>query len=290
MATLPAGYKECTLGRTTLVLPPDHRLDQYQRVWPRIQLALGDLARLIPRKYSGFHAVDIGANVGDTAAVICNESDVPTLCIEGNPAYWPYLEENARRMGPHIVIDRSFIGAVEETKPLAIYTDPAGTAKLVPALDGSEIMLRTLDRILRDHPRFISSKLIKIDIDGFDFEVILGAADLLKALQPVLFYEYAPIETETGARDGIACFKMLAEIGYSRFLIWDGFGHYMVHLTAADFDKFVDLTFFLVSNRRFGPAIYHYDICAFPSGDTDLFEALRQHQLGLCLQPPDAQP
>jgi FkbM family methyltransferase len=281
---LPLDHKEYHLGRTTLVLPRSHQLDQLRQHWPRLQLAIGDLAQAMAHKYPGFSAIDIGANVGDTAAIICGRDDVPTLCIEGNPAYWPYLEENARRIGPHIVIEPSLIGETAGAKPLAICTDPSGTAKLVPADDGSEIMLRTLDQVLRDHPRFIRSKLIKLDIDGFDFEIIRGAVDLLKVLQPILFYECAPIESGTGGGDGMECFKMLTEIGYTRFLIWDGYGHYMVHLTAADFDKFVDLIFYLVSNRRFGPAVYHYDVCAFPAGDTDLFEAVREQQLEVCLR------
>jgi len=283
---LPVDHKEYRLGRTMLALPPSHQLDHFHQHWPRLQLALGDIAQAVAGKYSGFSAIDIGANIGDTAAIICSRDDVATLCIEGNPVYWPYLEENARRIGSHVVIDRSFIGETAGAQPLAVHTDPSGTAKLVPAEDGSEITLRTFDQVLREHPRFIRSKLIKIDVDGFDFEIIRGAVALLKALQPILFYEYAPIESGTGGGDGMDIFRVLTEIGYNRFLIWDGYGHYMVHLTDADFDKFVDLTFFLVSNRRFGPAIYHYDICAFPVGDTDLFEETRERQLEVCLRPP----
>jgi FkbM family methyltransferase len=285
---LPADHKEYRLGRTMLVLPRSHLLDQFRQHWPRLQLALGDLAEVVAHKYRGFSAIDIGANVGDTAAMICSRDDVPTLCIEGNPIYWPYLEENARRIGPHIVIDRSFLGEFAGAKRLEIHNDPAGTTRLSPSPEAGEVMLRTLDQVLRDHPRFIRSKLIKLDVDGFDFEIIRGAVELLKVLQPILFFEYSPIESSAGGGDGVECFKTLTGIGYDRFLVWDGFGHYMIHLTAADFDKFVDLTFYLVSNRRFGAAVYHYDICAFPAGDADLFEALRNQQLDVCLRPSAA--
>ena len=285
MSGLPPDHQEYRLGRTTLALPRDHMLGAFRQHWPRLQLPVGDVAQAIGRKYAGFRAIDIGAHVGDTAAVICSHADVPVLCIEGNPEFLPFLEENARRIGPHIAIERAFIGAEAGERPLALRTDPAGTAVLVEVSDGSRMHLKTLDQVLRDHPGFAASKLIKTDIDGFDFEVIRGALDLLKSRRPVLFFEYAPMETSTGPGDGFECFRSLTAIGYDRFLVWDGFGHYLMHLTVDDFDKLVDLTFFLVANRRFGAAIYHYDIAAFPRGEGDLFDAVRQQQLALCLDP-----
>jgi FkbM family methyltransferase len=288
---VPADHKEYRLGRTTLVMPAHHQLDQFRRHWPRLQLPIGDLARAIGHKYRGFCAIDIGANVGDTAAVMCSHDDVPILCVEGNPVYLPYLEENARRIGPQIEIECAFIGEVGGAQPFSIHADGAGTARLVPSEDGGAIMMRSLGDVLRDHPRFIRAKLVKLDVDGFDFRIIRGAAELLGALRPMLFYECSPFDTGTGGAgtgEALDCFKLLASIGYDRFLLWDGFGHYMIHLTAADFDKFVDLAFYLVSNRLFGAAVYHFDVCAFPSADADLFEALRDHQLALCLRPDAA--
>jgi FkbM family methyltransferase len=282
---LPPDHQEYRLGRTQLALPCGHKLGAFREDWPRLQLPIGDLAAAIETKYPGFCAVDIGANVGDTAAVICSRIDVPVLCVEGNPAFWPYLEENARRIGRQIELECALIGAEAGERPLTFYTDPSGTAKLIEAADGSRVSVKTLAEVLRDHPRFAAPKLVKTDLDGFDFEVIGGALDLLKALQPILFFEYAPIEAATGPADGLACFRRLIGIGYDRFLLWDGFGHYLVHLTALelDFHKLVDLTFFLIANRRFGPAVYHYDIAAFPAGEHDLFDAVRQQQLDLCL-------
>lgn len=282
---LPPDHKEYRLGRTTLVMPADHRLDEFRRHWPRLQMPIGDLAEAIGRKYHGFRAIDIGANVGDTAAVMCTHADVPILCIEGNPAFLPYLEENARRIGPQIAIERAFIGESAGAQALAVHADNAGSAWLAPSEDGSAITLRTFDEILRDHPQFIRAKLVKLDIDGFDFRIIRGAADVFQALKPILFYESAPLDTATGSGDALDCFKLLSSIGYERFLLWDGFGHYLIHLTSAEFDKFVDLTFYLVSNRMFGPAVYHFDVCAFPAADTDLCETVREQQLALCLRP-----
>jgi FkbM family methyltransferase len=281
---LPPDHQEYRLGRTTLALPPDHKLGVFREHWPRLQLPIGDVAEAIGRKHPGFCAVDIGAHIGDTAAVICSHADVPVLCVEGNPAFLPYLEENARRIGPQIAIEPVLVAGEAGERPMALHTDPAGTARLFEATDGSRATFKTLDQVLRAHPRFGAPKLVKTDIDGFDFEVIRGARDLFAAIRPILFFEYAPIETATGPGDGLECFKTLTGIGYDRFLVWDGYGHYLVHLGAVDFDKLVDLTFFLIANRRFGPAIYHYDIAAFPAGDGDLFDAVRQQQLGLCLQ------
>jgi FkbM family methyltransferase len=280
---LPPDHEHYRLGRTLLALPREHKLRTFCEDWPRLQLPIGDLAAAIEAKHPGFCAVDVGANIGDTAAVICSRFDVPVLCVEGNPAFWPYLEENVRRIGRQIEIERALIGAEAGERPLTLYTDPSGTGKLIAEPGSSLVAFKTLAEALRDHPRFAAPKLVKTDIDGFDFEVIRGARDLLKALRPILFLEYAPMETATGPTDGLECFRSLVEIGYDRFLVWDNYGHYLVHLTRLDFNKLVDLTFFLIANRRFGSAIYHFDIAAFSPADNDVFDAVRQQQLDLCL-------
>jgi FkbM family methyltransferase len=41
--------------------------------------------------------IDIGANVGDSVAIVREQSDYPILCIEGNETYFQILEENLRR-------------------------------------------------------------------------------------------------------------------------------------------------------------------------------------------------
>ena len=63
--------------------------------------ALGRLVTLAYGKYPDLAVIDVGSNVGDTAAVIKAGADVPVFCIEGDPQIYPILQRNTRRLpGP----------------------------------------------------------------------------------------------------------------------------------------------------------------------------------------------
>jgi hypothetical protein len=74
--------KEYQIGNHKILLPLDHLLDKYQANWKRYDTVLGDVARIVFQKYPESTAIDIGANVGDTAALINKYIHVPVLCIE----------------------------------------------------------------------------------------------------------------------------------------------------------------------------------------------------------------
>ena len=271
--------KEYVVGRTKLLLPADHALERYQTKWPRYDKALGEIARLMRQKYPDLAAVDIGANVGDSAALINTYHDIPTLCIEGGAVFLPYLTQNARRIGAHVAIEPSFVGDSSSSNTYAVQATEAGTAKLVSDPDHqTNIKVRRLDALLADTPGFAHPRLIKIDTDGFDFQIIMTSADLLSAIKPVVYYEYTVFEQPNGIVDGINSFQALLQAGYHHFLVYDNFGHFLIHL-GPNLQQFIDLTGFLCSNRANGIAIPYFDICAFAQADQDLFEALRKNEL-----------
>src|SRR5262249_16620676 len=148
--------KEYTVGRTKLLLPADHALDRYQAKWRCYDRALGEIARLVWQKYPGSAAIDIGANVGDSAALINTPHDIPTLCIEGGEAFLPFLRENARRIGPHVVIETAFVGDDSASaNAYALQRSEAGTAKLVAdPQGGGGIGVKRLDALLANAAGF----------------------------------------------------------------------------------------------------------------------------------------
>ena len=93
-----------------LLLPHDHALPFIQRTWPLYDTPLRLIADTLRQSAGGFRAIDIGANVADSAALINAGGATPVLCIEGDPAYFPFLEHNARVIGPQVVIDKCFVG------------------------------------------------------------------------------------------------------------------------------------------------------------------------------------
>ncbi|MEY3402197.1 MAG: hypothetical protein RLZZ86_1812, partial [Cyanobacteriota bacterium] len=101
--------KQYKVARHNLFFPHNHKLEQYQNTWKLYDRILGIIAKYVFVKYPDTTAIDIGANVGDTAALIQEFQPIPTLCIEGNPEYFSFLERNAQIIG-NIEIAYCFIG------------------------------------------------------------------------------------------------------------------------------------------------------------------------------------
>jgi hypothetical protein len=101
---------EFQIGSHAILLPPNHGLDQIKRRWHRYDRPLSEICASIAGGKGDVRVIDIGANVGDSAALICSEENTSVLSIEGNPAFLPYLRHNSKRIGPRVTVEPSFIG------------------------------------------------------------------------------------------------------------------------------------------------------------------------------------
>ena len=81
-----------------LFLPWGHRLPDYARHRPTYGQNLVQLARALserlPPDAGPLRVLDIGANVGDSAAQILAAVDARVLCVEGDPHWARYLHQN----------------------------------------------------------------------------------------------------------------------------------------------------------------------------------------------------
>jgi FkbM family methyltransferase len=276
--------KEYQIGNHKILLPLDHLLDNYQANWKRYDTVLGDVARIVFQKYPESTAIDIGANVGDTAALINKYIHVPVLCIEGHPDFIPFLKYNAAQIGD-IEIAAYFVGEDGESISLENISTDGGTASIVNSVNDAFshncIVLKSLSTLIDLYPKFQSTKLLKIDVDGYDFDIINNSVDTISLLQPIICFEYDTSFRATGKAESLNAVENLFKIGYSYFLVYDNFGNYLIHLTEKDIEKFIDLNAYLNCNRHKSgkPAAFYFDIYAFPMVDFDLFSAVRDIEI-----------
>ncbi len=273
--------KDYRVGRFELTLSPDHQLDFWQKGERAIAPPLGEIARIAARKYPDLAAIDIGANIGDTAALICHHLDVPILCIEGHPVFASYLRKNLARLPPGIEVAECLLGAPGEI-PVEQLRRHNGTAVLLPATaskpSGRTILARPISDILRDHPRFARPRLIKIDTDGQDFEILLSLGDVIAETHPILFFEYTLDMRKDACRQSIAAVSHLRDFAYDRFLVYDYAGNFLQLIDGDVIERFQDLNRYLMSQRLFGHRIIHHcDVAAFCSADADLALELRSN-------------
>ncbi len=278
--------KEYSIGPYQIILPYDHLLDRDQSTWLRYDTALGYIAGSVFQKYPESSAIDIGANVGDSAALIKKYVDIPVLCIEGNPQFIEYLKQNALRIGG-IEIAEYFVGKEGDSVNLDRLLSCGGTASIIDAIDVEDAAggtkTKSLASIISNYPQFQNSQLLKIDTDGFDFFIIKSSIDLISQLSPVLYFEYDITFEANGESAGLETIQSLFEIGYEYFIVYDNYGNYLISLSNDEYDRFLDLTTYLASNRKRSgtPVVYYFDICAFTEKDLDLFEEIRLGEINL---------
>lgn len=207
------------VGGTELLLPLSHELPFYRTDHPLYGEAVGRIAAAL-----GGPVVDIGANVGDTAAIVRAHSDVPILCVEGDDEFFGLLERNAAGLGD-VELERAYVrGSEPEAGPGRVERG-RGTARLV----GPGAATKPLAAILEDHPRFVRPALIKLDTDGMDVPIVMANLALLERIRPALFFEYDP---HLGARPEV--FVTLCYKGYGKAVAFENTGEYRETFDLAD--------------------------------------------------------
>jgi FkbM family methyltransferase len=268
--------KYADIGPYRIHLPPTHQVLEYKQKYHLYDTALAKIATVLKEKYPDLHAIDIGANVGDTAALIREFAEIPVLCIEGDPLALTYLRENVARLGEGVEIEPCFVGRDGLTVDLGAATNLGFNANLV-AGEGKQgaVILRPMSSILAAHSRFRNSKLLKTDTEGFDFDILRLSLDIIRHAKPVIFFEYAPQFRPDDLLAGLDTLKQLISVGYSHFIYYDNFGNYLTQVEAKDQTTLDDLDAYLASNRRHGVAIHYFDICALHHEDADLTSKIK---------------
>lgn len=138
---------------------------------------------------SGFVCYDVGANVGAYVLQFCHWSGPAgrVVAFEPNPEARKVLDRHIamNNVGERVQVVAAAVGAVEDEATLYI----AGTegmnrlGKPNPSLAGRSYALKvpvlTLDGFVRSgHP---APDLILVDVEGFEFSVLMGARETIKA-------------------------------------------------------------------------------------------------------------
>ena len=89
--------KKVTVGKFQIDMPGNNRQISTYKYRPDANNLLGILSVCVAEKYPNLWAIDIGANVGDTIAIIKTAIDIPVIGIEGDDISYKFLETNTRQ-------------------------------------------------------------------------------------------------------------------------------------------------------------------------------------------------
>lgn len=274
--SLPAVGVNYNIGGIDILLPEGHPLPGYQANYRRYDRFLPYIVKRLPKE-SG--VIDIGANCGDTlASIIAAGPELKYLCVEPSDNYFRYLEENIRRTHiyfPEILIltSKCLVGVADGDYLLSENAGTATALKVGSAngLNAGASMGLTktkLTDLIQLCGEKFKPKLIKIDVDGFDFDVINSGSEIIKAEKPILFFECNPT-SEEGFQAYMKTIESLSGVGYKNFSIFDNFGEFIFSTQEAKILPDL-MRYFLKQNTR---TFYYIDILAAAEADAPLIES-----------------
>jgi FkbM family methyltransferase len=231
-----------SLGAYNLRLPLSHELPFYRRKYADYAVNLGKVSFYARQKYPDLTMIDVGANIGDSVAIVHKYSDHPVLCLEGEPRFFELLKENTRNL-PTVEVENTFIGAPGDH--VSSIDARGGNAQVLLGSTPGRASICTLSEALARHRRFSTAKLLKIDAEGFDCRIIAAESRLLKRNRPIVFFEYYPKCSELVGQKAFPVFATLSSLGYSMILIYQNLGRYFMSLTLDQVDALQDLHHFI---------------------------------------------
>jgi FkbM family methyltransferase len=212
-----------TIDGFSLHLPLSHPLPRILATDPQYQRPLRALAESLAAVGLGSSAVDIGANVGDTAAVMSMAGVENVVCVEGSDVFLPFLYANASRAseaGWHWSVTPRFVESGTDVNDVRT---GGGTASLVvsDAPDQAGVLsFITIDELF---DASVPVSILKIDTDGMDV-AILGSV-LRSPSRPqidAIFFEFTPSEESvTEVLDD------LGDTGFTRAFWFDHAGEFL---------------------------------------------------------------
>jgi len=254
------------IGKYQLLIHGNNPLWMEHAKNPEYTGQLARLARTVFKTHGAAYMIDVGANIGDTAALARSVVNVPIICIEGDPVVFELLKKNIAAM-PEVTAYQCFLG--ERTEVLQVVTTKAGwDATLIPLQSGAgmpakPVSLLTLDDFVKQLAQKTSCKLLKIDIEGFDLRALRGAPELLANDKPTILFEFNHQNLTALGENGLDIFPYLAGLGYEQLLIYDGQGEFMLSCNTSDCALLADLD----NYARKVAGLFYYDICAFHRQD-----------------------
>jgi len=205
--------------------------------------------------------IDCGAAFGDTAFLLnehCPEAVGKIHCVDGDAEFLSILRANAARLPFHMTIQQAMLARTGMQIP-SLVRHHLGTASATGG--GEKTQATTLDALFETSACPDKIDVLKIDLDGYDGEALMGARALLIRDKPAVIFEWHPNLALSAGNEPFAAFDALRETGYKICLAFLNTGHFS-HF-GADRRENLELwmQYLLHYQKASDP---HFDIVAIP--------------------------
>lgn len=255
------------VGNFLIDMPGNNPQISTYKYEPDANSQLARLSVCIANKYPALTVLDIGANVGDTIAVIKTALDIPVIGVEGDDISYGFLEKNTRQFN-NITLIKQFLGEKKQTMQVALEKGGWNTTLVPSETSGQQLHLQTLDEVLAERGLLNSTlKLLKVDTEGFDTIILRGSFGLIEQQKPVIYFEYNKSNMDAIHEDGLATLLSLEKFGYHTIVFFDNRGRYMLSLPMHQQELIRQVHHYADEKNS---EIAYYDVCLFHDEDKDL--------------------
>jgi FkbM family methyltransferase len=165
--------------------------------------------------------VDVGAHIGYFSMLAARQRAKKVLAIEPVPKTYDMLVMNIRHNNLSDVIEpfNVALGSKDHTAKSVSSLGPKNhieyqAGNVHANLPTVEVEVTTLDNLLKNEQEIDKIDFVKVDIEGYEYEFLLGAQQSIIALKPMILME---IEEHRLAKYGVTAedmFNVMADLGY----------------------------------------------------------------------------
>ena len=256
-----------------LVLPFSHKLPFYVADYPFYDHLPVRLSAYLREEDGYLSMVDVGANVGDTILACHERDDDFFLAIEANPEFVLYLKRNSSRI-KNFKLVQAVCSKEDRGMERVKVQAKNGTASIATGANGNLIIPKiTLDSILDKDDSDQQCNFLKIDTDGSDFDVIVGAARFIREVKPVILMECDKFDNKNYIQGYSTVMNIFVEAGYSYVLAYDNYGYLLDIFPVKNFAKFKHALFhqLIIKSRYYDLLILDPSHRAFVDSEVSFF-------------------
>ena len=265
--------RKVVVGEWLLHGPFNHMLDSYMKKNRYYDYFLPSLCKVAMDSGLRGTIVDIGSNIGDTAALIRQRGvDNTIVAIEASPHFFKLMSRNVHELAAKfgdVRLVHAFVGGNDDQLAL-VYTDgTAGTRALEKGNVSKKVPTVKLDSLNIDN-----IALLKIDTDGYDGEIIEAHFDYLKEHRPLVWSEMF-VEREESFQSWQRALSGISKF-YQCFMLFDNVGRLVLDgkLNEQSTDVIMRLVRYACISRKLAQCgagrvgIHYFDIAFFPETDS----------------------
>lgn len=167
--------------------------------------------------------IDIGANIGYTTLLFSK------ACPNGNIISIEPSKELFQTINNHLLLNKTknvksfHVGLGESEKTVQLYKVSENNSGMNRVFEGEDIpfnsesiIIRPLDNVVRENG-ITKIDALKIDVEGYEYNVLKGAYNTLKTLAPILLIEVDDHNLKEQHSSPDQLFKFLFDLNYSVF-------------------------------------------------------------------------